>query len=573
MSVYEKQVWVDGVTPADAEHFNHMEEGIAANAEENERLSKTTKEGVKFTRQDLTDEQKAQARNNIGAVGYQNGVVMADISISSWTECAYKPNGETGKQLAAYRSASSTTRGATNPLAITLKRGKTYTVSIDDSVASAYRLGIAVYKGSEANVDFSFNSTIYATTYFPGTYEAVVANKWHTASKVEYTAEDDNLYMVITFIKAGSAAFEEEDFAILQSNVKVEYIGDPYYLPTDMGEVNANRQLVTDSEGKVTVGKSTLVMPEYWSEYLHSKLPVIRNKVASVGVDSDMFMFFTDHHIGAKDVWVNTNNTPHILDFINRHTPIEKVFFGGDILNTSSGQTHEQALRWLWEFHDNYINRENVYPVIGNHDILTQYNTDGEHISYDEAYSILFKKIESEVETNKKMYYTLDNPSQKIRYIVLDSESESINTNTEQLQWLIDVLSALEDGWTALLFAHSLGDETTGSDSMITNIAGSYNSRTSGTQNGLSWDFTESSGVVACVICGHSHVDWSTVVNGVLVILTTTDAGANIYFAVEEGRAANDVSEHAVDLFFVNTASRTIETIRLGYGNDRAWTY
>lgn len=40
MSVYEKQVWVDGVTPADAEHFNHMEEGIAANAARGEELSK-----------------------------------------------------------------------------------------------------------------------------------------------------------------------------------------------------------------------------------------------------------------------------------------------------------------------------------------------------------------------------------------------------------------------------------------------------------------------------------------------------------------------------------------------------
>lgn len=60
MSVYEKQVWVDGATPADAEHFNHMEEGIAANA-------KTVGKTVLFEAQTLTDEQKAQARENIAA--------------------------------------------------------------------------------------------------------------------------------------------------------------------------------------------------------------------------------------------------------------------------------------------------------------------------------------------------------------------------------------------------------------------------------------------------------------------------------------------------------------------------
>lgn len=38
---YEKQTWVDGVTPVDAEHLNHMEDGIAANAEAVEKLKES----------------------------------------------------------------------------------------------------------------------------------------------------------------------------------------------------------------------------------------------------------------------------------------------------------------------------------------------------------------------------------------------------------------------------------------------------------------------------------------------------------------------------------------------------
>ena len=51
---YEKTVWVNGQAPAlDAYHLNKMEQGIA--------------DAVSVTPQTLTDEQKAQARGNIGA--------------------------------------------------------------------------------------------------------------------------------------------------------------------------------------------------------------------------------------------------------------------------------------------------------------------------------------------------------------------------------------------------------------------------------------------------------------------------------------------------------------------------
>lgn len=35
---YEKQTWVDGVTPLDAEHLNHMEEGISQASAKTEEM-------------------------------------------------------------------------------------------------------------------------------------------------------------------------------------------------------------------------------------------------------------------------------------------------------------------------------------------------------------------------------------------------------------------------------------------------------------------------------------------------------------------------------------------------------
>ena len=37
---YEKQTWVNGVTPLDAEHLNHMEQGISQLSEEKVSLPK-----------------------------------------------------------------------------------------------------------------------------------------------------------------------------------------------------------------------------------------------------------------------------------------------------------------------------------------------------------------------------------------------------------------------------------------------------------------------------------------------------------------------------------------------------
>lgn len=69
---YEKTVWVNGQAPAlDAEHLNKIEQGIA--------------DAVSITPQTLSDEQKAQARGNIGA--------MQGIESTDHPGCYYVLNG------------------------------------------------------------------------------------------------------------------------------------------------------------------------------------------------------------------------------------------------------------------------------------------------------------------------------------------------------------------------------------------------------------------------------------------------------------------------------------------------
>ena len=71
---YEKTVWVNGQAPAlDAEHLNKIEQGIA--------------DAVSVTPQSLTDGQKTQARNNIGA--------MQGIESADYPGCYYVLNDST----------------------------------------------------------------------------------------------------------------------------------------------------------------------------------------------------------------------------------------------------------------------------------------------------------------------------------------------------------------------------------------------------------------------------------------------------------------------------------------------
>ena len=327
---------------------------------------------------------------------------------------------------------------------------------------------------------------------------------------------------------------------------------------------------------------SALDMPSYWREYLDSRLPAIRNQIIVGGGNTEGFIYFTDSHIGVKNQVDNDNNTRHIIDYVRQHTPISKTIYGGDIINTTAGQTLDEALYWMWLFHDIYIADRGVFPVVGNHEVETNYDTAGSVLSYAQTYSILFSGLEDRVNTQRKFYYHFDNPSQKVRYMIVDTESQSLDGNKEQLQWVIDSLNELEEGWVTVIFVHGFSGVNGyywPTNPIFTNILESYKNGTSGNNGTLSWDFTNRSGDIACVICGDEHFDGSGLTkNGVLVIHVTTDAGASKDNAAQDNAAGGnrhrgDISEQAVDLFFINTAQKTINTIRLGYGADRSWTY
>lgn len=578
-----------------------------------EDVRKQTEEAIRYTAQNLTDEQKAQARENIGALS--NGYEYEEL------ELAYVPYAGVNKHTYAYTELDSPEPYAS----MVAKAGKIkggilkvdYDLSRLTSSDNKGLLDIGLYL-------FDENGNPYKHTgYGDGQGYAAVGNGKQFGFIGELyepiyvdPAPADNLNIVnagysygwlrepfTTQIPSGctvqvyirySKGWPCAEFAnanelcdwIMNGGIVFSVSKESPVVYDDFGIDNANKFLVTNENGKVVPGGSVdgVDVPNYWREYLDGRLGSIREKIISNGTNCDSFMFFTDHHTGASTWSCNANYSKNIIDYVRVRTSIDRVFFGGDILNTVSNQTKEQALSWLWKFHDDYISKRSVLPILGNHETM-QYNTNGSCLTIDEVYPVLFKNVELITDTNRKPYYYVDNTSQKVRYIVLDNDYEPVASNAEQSEWYIDALLSMETGWTAILLVHSY--YTSGNMNapiaddrsyVITQIADDYNKRNNGSNSVASWDFSGGVGEVACLVCGHTHYDYSEVSNGILTIVTTTDCGADPSNAAGENNAGitregGAITEQAMDLFFINTEDRTIETIRLGSGEDRSWTY
>lgn len=94
-----------------------------------------------------------------------------------------------------------------------------------------------------------------------------------------------------------------------------------------------------------------------------------------------------------------------------------------------------------------------VYPLVGNHDAGLLY-------SYTEMYNRYIKYYSEKYgySTNALPYYYVDNSQWKLRIIAICQYKEHLDQpdfDQDQLEWLIDTLESVPDGYGVLLFAHA----------------------------------------------------------------------------------------------------------------------
>ena len=311
-------------------------------------------------------------------------------------------------------------------------------------------------------------------------------------------------------------------------------------------------------------------MPYYWQDYMDAKKMDLRKKLLSISMHGLAFSFFTDVHIDE-----NTCNSAYLLDYLRDEVGIPFKVFGGDLLNYSNNEETESIIQY-YRFRKLYMNDKDTFCTPGNHDFYSP-------MARNIFYNILVKPIELLFDTNgynkiERTYFYIDNSSQKVRMIFLDSNDWD-SEKPVMFNWYVEALNSIPNGWDCVIFSHILESGTYfGND--IPFFAKEYNDRTSGSHSlgdgsaTITYDFASGTGKVICAIGGHSHKDYSNTDFGFPVILTTTDCVGGI--TVQHPTVPmtkGTITENAFDVFFINLDAKTIDAIRIGAGEDRHWTY
>lgn len=324
-------------------------------------------------------------------------------------------------------------------------------------------------------------------------------------------------------------------------------------------------------------------LPSYWKTYLDTKLSSIKNDYLSLGGNGVAFSFVTDTH------WEdNEQKSPLVIRYIQENTGIEDCIFGGDVVTAYGTRTNKIAE--IYGFMG-AMKSVSPYVLVGNHDYNTSdqatsestYLTDPNLISPGEFYRICnvpkervvhYTRVEVSGQFDEYFGY-VDNDSQKVRYIFLDSGAvykpnwadTNLRLSDAQVNWMKDRITELPVGWSVIVFTHIFFQP---GNSVTTHGIGTQ------IQTALDSIYDTANATIVGVICGHVHKSASiTSVKGYPIIATTTDSAGQ-----SNGESLTytpgTTTEQAFDLFFINTSSRTIKVTRIGAGDtekDRTFNY
>ena len=244
---------------------------------------------------------------------------------------------------------------------------------------------------------------------------------------------------------------------------------------------------------------------------------------------SDQFVYFTDPHLLPKnDFQLKFMEYTGVIGRMYDKTPTEFALCGGDWLVDGTTPTEAVFRLSLMDGRMKELFGERYFPMFGNHDDNIQgVEVDGvKQFSQDMIDNTMFSRF-------GKSYYSFD--SKQATYYVLDSEQDStpaLSMNAhkwQQIDWLAKSLKE-KDSQNNVICMHiffnypfTVGDSLVALADNAEKVASAYNSKTTITLNGITYDFTATSGKVRFMLGGHLHSDASDTVNySVPIIMRTT---------------------------------------------------
>ena len=343
-------------------------------------------------------------------------------------------------------------------------------------------------------------------------------------------------------------------------------------------DVAAIKKSILEKESGTDGGTESteITVPAYWQSAIDSCVAKI--KALQVGKHCVTFPFFSDNHTNIKDLGV-------LIAKVMKECNIPYCLFGGDAID--SGYLNEnQMIEQDKAFDDvmSQIPNGRFCRAIGNHDGFWNDNGTKGYYTRAKVYELFLR--EEGMAQNKHFgedgtYYYVDEIASKVRFIVLNTNSEAISAGGEsidntQLSWLQDTaLSFNEDGWGVVIISHC--PISNHYHANVTNAAEVISAVNSADVDIIGW------------FSGHIHRDrmythlavgssdgvegTNGAALGFTQVVITSDHTSISYDDATKHTVANDNQSHAIDFVTINRNTRTVNITRLGIGSDRSYTY
>lgn len=314
------------------------------------------------------------------------------------------------------------------------------------------------------------------------------------------------------------------------------------------------------------------------------------NLINSIDIDGGAFIFITDTHVTS-----NCLNSPQQIKYILQNTSIDKVIWGGDAISAYGDNIEQQ-----WEWHCNAFDVNikgfgDFYKVRGNHDFTirqSEGSESGRTLSQHQSFQYLFNDVPNGIVRNVEdpdgCYYYFDDDNSKVRFIVLDTEDSVSDGNVPwgvwngvhnvQLGWIANTaIATTPDYYGIVLISHiPITDTTSAYYNTYTNVlqlVDAINAKRKGNIGPVNYDFSSLKAVrVLLYLSGHIHHDLQTYKNGVLHVVTASDAAYWDYlsdpFVVDKsGRYGSNAQ--CFDCVCIDKDKENISLIRFGVGGNR----
>lgn len=318
---------------------------------------------------------------------------------------------------------------------------------------------------------------------------------------------------------------------------------------------------ITIPEGGGSSGESDIVLPDYWKTHIDEQIANIRTALESAGCNKSAFLWYNDAH------WsYSYQQSPAILKYLYKNTPINKVNFGGDICDTESANRDDMT--YLWDWRKAIRDIPNHHSVVGNHD-------DGGEFDFLIAYTyswLLAAEETPDIVRGDVCYYYIDNPSEKTRYLYLDTATKNYNimNNTDQQEFVKEALKSTPDSWHIVAIAHiwrAVDYDVTPPADNGWSYGGTTCLEMFYAYNNRSGEYAGCGGKVEFCIGGHTHVDANWLYNDSIPVILTECEGRNV--RGNTTCTAGTITESAVSAVIADYNNSKIHIIRIGRGESR----